>query len=145
MANKAQYLHSFQEIQKQHKGQLLQIEFLLNKNSSTETIDKKDNFCTFNTWALNNPALEKLLGVQMYKKLITTHTQWHTYYKKILQILFEENTSTFRKLFSSKPSAQAIDRAKAYFDDLQQATNELEHIVVVCERRLNALNESKFS
>ena len=144
MADKTKYIQDFENIKKQHQQQLLQIEFLLNNNRTKETIDKKDTFCSFNEWALD-PALEKLLGLQIYQKLLTAHSQWHTYYQKILQILFEENTGTFRKLFSSKPSAQAIDKAKAYFDDLQQATNALEHAIVVCERRLNALSASKFS
>ncbi|NPA65411.1 MAG: hypothetical protein GXO11_00870 [Epsilonproteobacteria bacterium] len=146
MADKAKYLQDFQNMKKTHEQQVLQLEFLLQNNRSHEEIEKEDAFCNFNVWALDNPMLEKLLGVQIYQKLITTHAQWHTYYKKILQILFEENrTGLLRKLFSSKPSPQAIDKAKAYFDDLQQATKELDHAIAVCERRLNALNESKFS
>jgi hypothetical protein len=145
MADKAKYLHDFEEIKKQHEQQVLKIEFLLNNNRAHEEIEKEDNFCSFNVWALDNPTLEKLLGVQIYQKLTTAHTQWHIYYKKILQILFEEKTGMLRKLFSSKPSPQAIDKAKAYFDDLQQATKELNHAIAVCERRLNALSEAKFS
>jgi len=145
MADKAKYLQDFQNIKKTHEQQVLQLEFLLQNNRTNEEIEKKDTFCSFNVWALDNTTLEKLLGIQIYKKLITAHAQWHVYYKKILQILFEENTSKFRKLFSSKPSPQAIDKAKAYFHDLQEATKELDHMVTVCERRLNALNESKFS
>jgi len=50
-----------------------------------------------------------------------------------------------KKLFVGKPKPQDIDKAKAYYDDLKQLTNDLVHNLEVAQKRARALSESKFN
>lgn len=100
--------------------------------------------CQFGKWFYGSDLAKLILGPQIYDRLEETHAQWHQIYAKIYTLLFPKK-GVIGKLFQSKPKAQDIDRAKAYYDDLQQLTDKLVRELEVAQKRAQALSESKFT
>uniref|UniRef100_UPI002638B1BC CZB domain-containing protein n=1 Tax=Sulfurimonas sp. TaxID=2022749 RepID=UPI002638B1BC len=92
--------------------------------------------------------LESLLGSQFYSELDAIHETWHLEYARIYKIFFSEKKEKglFSKLFaSSKIDPLELDKAKLYYAELNETTQKLLCILEKSQRRLSALNESKFS
>jgi len=100
--------------------------------------------CTFGKWFYSSDLAKIILGPQIYEKLEQTHAQWHQIYAKVYNLLFPKK-GLLGKIFQGKPKPQDIDKAKAYYDDLQQLTNELVHKLEVAQKRAQALSETKFT
>ncbi|SFV60599.1 Methyl-accepting chemotaxis protein [hydrothermal vent metagenome] len=107
-----------------------------------EPLDKHE--CKFGKWFYNNELAKVILGLQAYERLEQIHAQWHQIYAKIFHLLFPKKNGILKKLLKSKPQPQDIDRAKAYYDDLKELTNNLIHDLEIAKKRAQALNDSKF-
>ena len=100
--------------------------------------------CTFGKWFYNSDLTKIVLGPQIYERLEQIHEQWHHIYAKIYHLLFPKK-GLLGKLFLQKPKLHDIDKAKAYYHDLLQLTDELVYQLKIAQKRAQALNESKFS
>lgn len=103
--------------------------------------------CEFGKWLYSDENhLEPILGELFFSKLEDMHTQWHIEYSRVFNIFFKDKNKGFllKLLTSSKVDSLEYDKAKLYHTELQATTNELLKILASCERRIVAMNESKF-
>jgi hypothetical protein len=104
--------------------------------------------CAFGQWLYGKDFhVKELLGEQFYDKLEEEHAEWHKEYSRIYNLFFKDNKSIgfFSKLIGSqKFDSQTIDKGKLYYTELEVVTNHLMNALAASERRLVAMNESKF-
>jgi glutamate synthase domain-containing protein 1 len=95
----------------------------------------------------NKDFMINILGAQLFEKLDSLHERWHIEYAKIYEIFFnkEKKKGLLSKLLGiNKIDPLQLDKAKLYYVELTQTTEELLKVSDTAERRVSALNESKF-
>lgn len=146
---KSHALESIEQARLAHINEMHHIELLLKgkKNDKLTSLSKVQ--CNFGKWLYDdNQHVKKLLGLQFYGELDATHEMWHVEYARIYNIFFnkEKEKGLISKLFSSsKIDSLELDKAKLYYEELNETTQKLLHILDKSKRRLEALNESKFT
>ncbi len=104
--------------------------------------------CPCGIWFYSNEAVMKeVLGLQLFERLDEKHEQWHKDYASIYNIFFkkEKKKGLFSKIIGSSSSdSMKIDKAKLYYNELKKDTQELLHVAESAQRRITALNDSKF-
>jgi len=130
-----------------HEDQMYKIEQLLNCVAIENPTAIAKSQCKLGQWLYTeeNHLLE-ILGEQFYNKMEQTHAQWHIEYIKIHKIFFpKEKKGFFASLVNSrKVDPLEVDKAKLYYTELQKTTTELLHALASSNRRVHAMNESKF-
>ena len=143
---KEETLAAILQAKKAHQFQMQKIEqaILGEKVDNPTALSKKE--CDFGHWLYGDIETKILLGEQFFHKLDIAHERWHYEYKRIYDIFFaNEKKSFFSGIFSkSGISEMERDKAKLYYTELQETTKELLQILAACNRRISALNESKF-
>ena len=144
MSKKSEFIDSLLEVKKYHQRQTRKIKLLMIdvQVEGIAPINKKESFV--GQWFYEQPLSREYLGSQLYEQLEMLHTQWHMHYAKIYQIFFKKS-GFFKKLSQQKPSEFELDKAKAYYGDLEIVSEEFLSTISTCEKRLHALSESKFS
>lgn len=92
--------------------------------------------------------MKDILGSQLFNRLDKHHEAWHQEYLNIYNIFFKEDKKTgiFSKIFGiGKVDTLTLDKANAYFVELQHATEELLKASESATRRVSALQDSKFT
>lgn len=114
---------------------------------STDPTPVSQKECLFGTWLYGNePQLRELIFNQNFEEIERLHTLWHEEYARIHQVFYPETQGLLSKFMGKKQSAseQARERAKVYFNDLKNVTEQLIRKVESIEKRINALPASKF-
>ncbi|QOP45037.1 CZB domain-containing protein [Sulfurimonas paralvinellae] len=146
--NKEQTLESVKKAREAHLLQMDKINAIINeeKVDNPTAVSKKE--CDFGRWIYDeNSNVKQLIGSQFYEKLDNKHEQWHTEYFKIYSIFFNPKKKKgflSKVLGSSGVDPLEKDKAKLYYTELKQTTEELLKALASAERRLEALPESKF-
>ncbi len=146
--NKEQTLEAIERARISHMTQMEKITSAINGEKVNNPTSVLKSECDFGKWIYADEShLKKILGSLFYDNLEITHSKWHSEYISVFNILFkDEKKGFFSKLLgSSGIDAMEIDKAKLYFNDLETTTDELLRIIASCERRVNAMNELKFT
>lgn len=144
---KQQTLESLKTARAFHEEQMKKIDLLINGKAVEDptTVSKRE--CEYGKWLYSHEKhLREVLGSQFYYSLESIHARWHEQYYKIYLIFFkEEKKGIFAKIRGeNKVSPLEVEKAKVYYRELVEFTNELLRVMSSCERRINALQDSKF-
>ena len=145
--DKAKTLESIQGARKALESQMDKIKTAINGGSVENPTALSKVKCEFGKWLYDeNNHLRDILGSLFYDKLDILHSRWHSEYFKIFEICFKkEKQGFFSEMFgASKVSDMELDKAKLYYVELEVTTQELLKALSSSERRLSALQESKF-
>lgn len=145
--SKEQTLAAIEKATQSHTEQLQKIENVLSGKNIKDPTALSKTKCAFGMWLYDdNSKLKEIMGVQFYEKIDHLHEAWHLHYAKIYAIYFEEQSEGFlSKLFGKKVSSLQKDKAKLYFTELREITEQLLKALDVAKRRVQALSESKFN
>lgn len=127
--------------------QMTKLKDLINGMDVPNPIATAKGKCEFGKWLYSyDNNMRNLLGELFYLRLEELHKQWFAEYMKIFDMFVHEDEKTFfsKLLNSSSISPLDLDKAKLYFLELEETTQELLLNLEKSERRLNALNPSKF-
>ena len=146
--NKEKTLESIQNARKAHETQMSKIKSAIDGEVVENPTAVAKTKCAFGIWLYDDENhLRNILGSLFYDKLEQLHGKWHSEYIRIFEILFQKTQKKgfFSKIIgTSKVDEMELDKAKLYYSELQVTTQELLHALAASERRLTALNESKF-
>jgi len=146
MSKKEQYIQNTHQAKNNIEKEMVKLELALNGTQVDEVKLSNKFECDFGQWFHQAYHLKEIFGPQLYEKIDFLHSEWHSIYGKIYAIYFQEKKKGFfSKLLHKEPSELEKDKARAYYDDLKKLAAELEKTLEVCERRLSALGESKFT
>ena len=144
---KEQTLEAIKNARNAHELQMVKIEKLIEGREVENLTAVAKTKCEFGQWLYSdNNHVKEILGEQFYTNIDDKHSKWHTEYLKIFNIFFKNQKKSF---FSSliglhTVDSMEIDKAKLYYSELQVTTNDLLSALASSERRLAAMNESKF-
>ena len=145
--NKQEMIEAIEYARRAHIDQMNKIEALIEGKRVNGLTPIAKTKCDFGKWLYGDSEnIRVVLGVQFFENLDLLHETWHVEYSKIYNIFFAESTrGLFAKLFSSnKINTLEIEKSKVYYKELQKATQDLLRALEVSQRRVLALNESKF-
>ncbi len=145
--DKAHTIQSIINITKDHNLKMRIIQDALKGQKIYETAPNEAKVCMFTIWLRDeNKYLKEILGTLFFDNLKKFHTMWYSEYIKIYNIFFKEEEKGIlsRLLHAPKASEMDIDKAKLYYLDLEKYSQELLRSLASSQRRLQALNESKF-
>jgi len=144
---KEQTLESIQNAKKYHEIQMEKISGLIYGKVITDPTAVSKRECNFGHWLYSEEAhLRDILGAQFFESIEKTHGKWHEQYYKIYEIFYQKPKKGLisKMLKRDKVKQLEIDKAKLYYVELKQCTNELLNYMAISERRVLALSESKF-
>jgi|GEM_PF-1482608 hypothetical protein len=146
--DKTKTLESLQNARKAHLSQMAKIEAAMSDHDVDNPTAVAKTKCEFGQWLYaEENHVKEILGAQFYENIETLHGQWHAEYIRIFDIFFKDNKKKgfFSKIIGGhKHDEMEIDKAKLYYSELQVTTNALLKALDSSERRVSALNESKF-
>lgn len=145
---KFQTLEAIERAKLAHIEQMEKIDLMLRGVSVENPTSISKVECDFGQWLYgdNTEPLKHLLGVQFYNELDREHEEWHVEYTKIYDLLLQKQSrGFFAKIFhTSSVDPLVLDKAKTYYVELEKITEKLLHSLEKSERRLAAINTSKF-
>jgi len=145
--DKAKTLESIQKARKAHEAQMEKIKAAIDGQKVDNPTAVAKTKCEFGKWLYDDEIhLRNILGSFFYDNLEVLHSKWHSEYFRLFDIFFkEEKKGLFSKMFgSSKINEMELDKAKLYYSELKVTTKELLQAIGSSERRIGALQESKF-
>lgn len=145
--NKQDTLESIQKARLSHLTQMEKIDAVFEGKEVKDPTAVAKTDCAFGKWLYNGENhLREILGVQFYDNMEVLHGRWHAEYRRLFDIFFaNQKKSFFGKMKAPKVEGMELDKAKLYHSELKQTTEELLKALASSERRISALNESKFS
>ncbi len=145
---KEQMINAIESTKKIHLDQMHTISVALKGSKIDSPPPLFKNECPCGLWFNQNAQqLKDILGAQLFEKLDLHHEQWHSEYKKIYDILFKNMKKTgflSKVLKKDKIDEMALDRAKAYYKELEMSTEAMLRVADAATRRILALSDSKF-
>ncbi len=106
-------------------------------------LDKE--ICGFGKWLYDDKSnLKDLIGSLFFTKLDEEYTRWLSECSKIFKILSKNEKPSLLSSIFKKKEVMKFEKATIYFEQLKNTSNNLQRILMSCERRLSALPESKF-
>ena len=145
--DKIQTIEAIVNAKKAHEIQMKKIEALLNGKEVENPTAVLKTECDFGKWLYaDDSQLKKNLGNLFYTNLDTLHARWHIEYSRLFKIFFNKKKSgLFSKMFGlKKMNEMELDKAKLYYSELEITTKELLKAIASAQRRIEALQESKF-
>jgi len=153
--NKAKILESLKKAREAHEAQMIRLQNLIEagevvdyKKVSQKQCPVSKTICDFGQWLYGEENhIEELVGELFYKELETLHAQWHIEYVKVFKILFNpEGKGLLSKFLSHDNTIDELelDKVKTYYKDMEKITQQLLSTLKTCERRLNAMSDSRF-
>ena len=146
--NKNETLESIQKARIAHETQMQKIDALLNGEKVDNPTAVVKTECAFGQWLYAKDSnLKKILGALFYSNIETIHAKWHSEYIRLFNIFFkdEKKKGFFSKMLGgTKVDGMDMDKAELYYSELKSTTKQLLKVLDTCERRIQALNESKF-
>ncbi len=146
--NKEQTLEAINRAKIAHMTQMEKIKAAIDGEKVNNPTAVVKTACDFGKWIYSEEShLKKILGSLFYDNLEVTHGKWHSEYVSLFNILFKDEKKGFFSKFigSSAIDEMEMDKAKLYYSELEATTAELLRIISSCERRVNAMNELKFT
>ena len=147
--DKNETLESIKDAIKSHESQMLKIESAINGHNIEDPTVISKTECVFGLWLYDDTNnIRAILGTQFFDKIEALHAQWHIEYAKIFAIFFKEKKKGFfEKILNTnrKVDDMELDKAKLYFENLLEITQELLKILSASERRVDAMSENKFN
>jgi len=144
---KEQTLAAIKKAKETHEIQMQKIEAAINGKEISDPTAVEKTKCEFGKW-LYDPQnhMQEIIGSQFYTNLDFEHEKWHREYARIFNILFKEKKKGLFSKLLGKPSVDPleIDKAKLYYSELQETTAQLLKALASTERRVSALQETKF-
>jgi hypothetical protein len=142
---KAQTLDALESAKKVHQKQMTKIEKLLASKDIKDPTAVNERECDFGKWFYaNQEELSQIVGLQLFARIEKAHSAWHQDYIRIYKIFFLQKKGLFSKMFGKKIEPFELDKAKLYYTELQEVSQELLHAIDATLRRINALPETKF-
>lgn len=144
---KKQTIEAIQRARESHLSQMEKIDAVINGKKVENPTALAKTECDFGQWLYGDEKqLRVVLGALFFTKLEVMHENWHKEYKRLFDIFFkDEKKGLLSKVFgSSKIDSLEIDKAKLYYSELKNTTDELLKIIASCERKVSAMNDSKF-
>jgi hypothetical protein len=145
--NKEQALDDIHKAKSALEIQMRKIEELIKGRDIPNPIAAAKEKCEFGKWLYSyDNHMKIILGELFYNRLEQLHKRWFVDYMKIFDMFIHEDKKNFisKLLHSENIDPLELDKAKLYFVELSETTQELFLALDKSERRLNALNESKF-
>ena len=147
--NKETFLSAIADAIKAHKSQMKKIENALDGDIIENPTAPEKTKCAFGHWLYDTDNhVKEIIGAQFFIEIETIHTKWHSEYLRVFNILFrfEKKVGFFSKLLSkNKIDEMELDKAKAYYAELQETTKQLLKIMEASQRRVDAMHEAKFN
>lgn len=143
--NKNKSIEAILKAKEHHASQMLIIKKLahgrdINGPSPTTIME-----CNFGKW-LYNPKyrIKEILGLIFYEKMDSLHKKWHNEYLDIYKIFQKKEKKTFFSKITgnNKIKPMDVDRAKAYYKDLEKTSEKLLLELDKSHRRFVALSDS---
>jgi hypothetical protein len=145
---KSQTLEAIEKARLSHIGQMEKIDLMLKGVEIENPTSVSKTKCEFGKWLYGNDDdfMANILGLQFYEQLDKEHEAWHTEYAKIYDLLIQKKKKGFFAKVLNKNSVDtlSLDKAKAYYVELEGTTERLLHMLEKSKRRLMAINETKF-
>jgi len=145
---KEQTIASIQKAREAHELQMDKIEAIISGKEVKNPTAVEKTKCEFGQWLYTEDnRVKEIIGRQFYENLDAKHEKWHIEYVRIFNIFFKDKKKKgfFSKLLGVKNvDPLEFDKAKLYYAELQETTKELLKALGSAERRISALNESKF-
>ncbi len=145
--NKQKSVEAILKVKEHHINQMTNIKNLVNgKEVDAPTLVAKTK-CVFGKWLYNpDNRVKDILGLIFYEKIDALHEKWHMEYAKIYNIFQKKNKKTFLSKItrSNKIKMMDIDRAKAYYKDLEATTKKLLMELDKSHRRFLALSNCSY-
>ncbi len=145
--NKDLTLEAINSARDSHMSQLDKIQALIDGEEITNPTTVSYTKCTFGLWLYDkNNNIENILGENFYQQIEQLHIKWHGEYSRIFDIFFTNRKKGFfaKILGHSNVDEKELDRAKLYYSELQETTQNLLRILASSQRRIAALSETKF-
>ncbi len=146
---KLHIIHAIESAESYHEEQLQKVSMLLEGKKIKNPTPLSKEACNFGKWLYSEAKdIQKIIGSQFYDNIELMHGFWHTEYKKIYEIFYDsEKNSIMTFLFGNRKNVkpEMLQRAKEYYQELQEITHNLLKALNVSKRRVLALGESSFS
>ena len=141
-------LTAIKKAREAHELQMEKIDAALNGKEIENPTAVEKTKCAFGKW-LYDPQnhIQEIIGSQFYENIDVEHEKWHREYLRIFNILFKnaKKKGLFSKILGkSSVDPLEVDKAKLYYTELQETTNRLLKALGSAERRISALQETKF-
>lgn len=145
---KSQTLEAIEKARLAHIEQMKKIDLMLRGMSVENPTSVSKMQCAFGKWLYGEQKdfIVSILGLQFYEELDRAHEAWHVEYAKIYALLIpKKREGFFAKVFQkSSIDTLTIDKAKAYYVDLEANTKQLLKMLEKSQRRMMATSEAKF-
>ena len=148
LMTKEDALAAIKKAKEAHEAQMQKIETALNGKEVTNPTAVEKTKCEFGKWLYDPDGhVQEIIGSQFYENLDVEHEKWHREYLRIFNILFkgQKKQGLFSKILG-KPAVDPLelDKARLYYTELQETTAGLLKALGSAERRISALQETKF-
>ena len=145
--DKTQTLESIKNAKRVHEAQMSRLQAAIQgcKIDNPTPVSKME--CCFGLWLYDEKNhLRDIVGSLFYDNIEVLHTQWHHEYFKLYEILFKEEKKGFLSnvIGSTNLNEMQIDKAKLYYSEIEVTSKKLLKVLGSAERRICALQESKF-
>ncbi len=140
-------LEDVKRVKKYHEAQMAKIEKLLDGGEVETPTPIAKTQCVFGTWLYaEGNHLEEIIGDMFFNELEEAHAEWHIEYIKIYNIFFKDKKKGFFSglIGGNKVDPLELDKAKMYYHELQDYSKNMLDALATCERRMNAICETKF-
>ena len=145
--NKTQTIEAMEKARAVHIAQMDKIELVLKGKEVKNPTSVSQTKCAFGKWLYaDENQLERIIGELFYTKLEKLHAKWHQEYFRIYELCFKgEKKGFFSKMMGSKAlEPMVLDKVKFYYTELQETTDDLLKVLATSQRRIEAMNESRF-
>ena len=145
---KVETLEAIEKARLAHMEQMRKIDLLSRGREVENPTSVAKTECQFGKWLYGDTkeSLVNVLGLQFYEELDRAHEIWHSEYAKIYELVVPKKKKGFfsKLLHSEEVDPMALDKAKAYYDELEKNTQTLLRMLEKSKRRINAMSEEKF-
>jgi hypothetical protein len=107
----------------------------------------QENQCLFGGWLYDNEKwLKRLFGIPAIDEIEKLHTMWHNENRKIYALYDKgRKRGILGRVFSSGSITEAdMDRAKAYYADMQKISADLEKRMKLLLKRATSMPQSEY-
>jgi len=145
--NKEESVKAVLKVREYHIEMLSNIRRLVNGRDVEVLAPVAKTKCTLGKWLYNpDNRLKDILGLMFYEKIDALHEKWHAEYINIYNIFDKKEKKSFlsKIMGSNKIKMMDIDKAKAYYADLEITTEKILTELDKSHRRFLALSDASF-
>jgi len=145
--NKKKSVEAILKVREHHVDQMVNIKKLVNGRDVDVLIPVAKTECKFGKWIYEpKNRVKDILGLMFYDKIVALHGKWHEEYIKIYTVFQKKEKKSFLSKItgSNKIKMMDIDKAKAYYADLEITSENLLIELDKSHRRFLALSNASF-